>query len=108
MSNAKKLLPVGSLVDFASFRPQDLLPAFLDLLRSVDAPEYDQLMINHAIPAYALEDDSAEWWDSEECQYLINDITDALNIYTPDNHYFGSSQGNGSDFGVWPFDEIFD
>lgn len=108
MSNAKKLLPVGSLVDFASFRPQDLLPAFLDLLRSVDAPEYDQLMVGHVIPAYALEDDEAEYWDSESCHSLVDELLDALNAYVPDGYYFGASQGNGSDFGVWPFDEIFD
>lgn len=107
MTNAIKALPIGSLVDYASLRPQDLLPAFMDLLRSVDAPEYEQLLVNHAVPSYALEDDSSDWWNSDNCNYLMQEIQDDLNYYAPDGYYFGASDGNGSDFGVWPFpDEL--
>lgn len=107
MSNQTKTLPIGSLVDFASLRPQDLVPAFLDLLRSVDAPEYDQLMVNNVIPAYALEDDDAYFWQTDDCQYLLDDLFDALSNYAPEGYYFGANEGNGSDFGVWALEETF-
>ena len=91
-----KTLPRGSLVDYASHRPQDLIPAFLDLLKDVDAPEYDR-----RLPSYAMEDQEHQWWNSEECNWLLEELFDTLDQYAPDDHYFGAHPGNGTDFGVW-------
>lgn len=107
MSNSIKKLPAGSLVDYASYRPQDLIPAFMDLLYSVDAPEYDQMIVNRAVPAYALEDDSADWWDSESAQFLLDQLFEDLNYYAPNGTYFGAHPGNGSDFGCWDCEDGF-
>ncbi len=82
----------------ATLRPQDLIPAFLDVIK--DTPEYVQVM--NFVPAYAYEDDDAEWWESEDCASFLNEsLFDTLNDYAPDGYYFGSHEGDGSDFGYW-------
>lgn len=85
----------------ATLRPQDLIPAFLNVLK--DTPEYEQLVANNAgVPSYAQEDDDSEWWNSEDCSILLNEeLFIVLNQYAPEGYYFGSHQGDGSDFGYW-------
>lgn len=102
MSNEIEL-NAGSYVDYASLRTQDLLPEFLNILNSINAPEYEQLMSSPfgPIPAYAMEDQDSEWWDSEDASFLMDELIDVLNNYVPEGHYFGAHEGNGSDFGVW-------
>ena len=82
----------------ATLRAQDLIPAFLDVIK--DTPEYIQVM--NVVPAYAMEDDDSDWWESEDCMYFLNEnLFDILNDYAPDGYYFGSHEGDGSDFGYW-------
>ena len=82
----------------ATLRPQDLIPAFLEVIQ--ETPEYLQLF--NAVPSHAREDDDAEWWESEDCGYLLNEtLFDTLNEYAPEGYYFGAHEGDGSDFGYW-------
>ena len=93
---------LDSTVIHATHRPQDLIPAFLEVIR--DTPEY--LQIN--IPSHAMEDDDAEWWESEDASYLLNEeLFEVLNSYAPEGYYFGSHIGNGSDFGYWKEEEDY-
>lgn len=90
----------------ATLRPQDLIPAFLDVIK--ETPQYQDL--STIVPLHAQEDDDAEWWDSEESaelvSYLVNeDLWDVLNMYAPEGYYFGCTEGDGSDFGYWKFEE---
>lgn len=94
----------------ATHRTQDLIPAFLDVIK--DTPEYVQVLPN--IPAYAMDDTRSEWWDSEEAVYLLEELFDTINAYAPEGYYFGAHPGDGSDFGFWVeekyeknFDEFF-
>lgn len=90
--------PLNDSVSWSTLRPQDLIPAFLDVLKHT--PEYVQMM--NVVPSYAIEDDDADWWDSDECSFFLNEtLFDTLNNYAPDGYYFGSHEGNGSDFGYW-------
>ena len=89
---------LDSTVIRATHRPQDLIPAFLDVLK--DTAEYVQCM--HVVPSYATEDEGAEWWESEDCSYFLNEtLFDTLNSYAPEGYYFGAHPGDGSDFGYW-------
>lgn len=93
---------VDQTVIEGTFRPEDLLPVFLDVLKNT--PECTEL--NKLIPTYAWEDDDAEYWESDECMLLINeDVFDILNQYAPEGYFFGSHPGNGSDFGFWKNEE---
>lgn len=82
-----------------TLRPQDLIPAFADVLR-VLSPERLKDVVT-LLP----ERDDNPWWDSEECTEVLNDLFDLLNEYAPEGYVFGAHPGDGSDFGFWPDDE---
>lgn len=90
-------------------RPQDLVPAFMEVLKELDPVAYSA----HAValfplpPAYvADEGDDSEWWNSEECSHFLNEcLFNELNACAPDGFYFGAHPGNGSDFGFWEVEE---
>jgi len=94
---------LDSTVIHATHRTQDLVPAFLEVLR--DTPEYVQIVILPPFPLIPTEDDDPRW-DTEEMSYLLNeDLFDALNKYAPEGYYFGAHPGDGSDFGYWKNEE---
>ena len=97
-------------VSTATLRSQDLLPKFLDALRVLAPEAHQQLTMPgagfSAVPSHALEDEDDEWWDSEDCAWLLNEILfDALNEHAPEGHYFGSHEGDGACFGFWKHEE---
>jgi phosphopentomutase len=47
-------------------------------------------------------DEDDEFWDSEEVQFDMDDLIEALNNNLPPFVYFGTLEGDGSDFGFWP------
>ena len=50
-----------------TMRLQDLIPRYMDVIR--DTPEYVQLL--NVVPARAVEDGNAEWWNSEDAISLL-------------------------------------
>jgi DNA repair protein RadC len=96
----------GSVIS-GTLRPQDLIPAFLDVLRDV-APAHDEQITAAAFPlppAFALEDDTSDWWTSEQATDLLAELLDLLDEHAPDGHYFGAHPGDGADYGFWPIDD---
>ena len=91
-----------------TMRSQDLIPVFLTFL-SVHYSVWYAAHVGRVFPlppAHAVEDEGAEWWDSEECSYFLNEeLFNALNELAPEGYYFGSHIGNGSDYGFWQVDE---
>ena len=93
---------LDSSVSHATLRPFDLVHAFLPVIR--DTPEYVQIL--PLFPAYAMEDSDAEFWDSSECSFLVNEtLFDILGLYAPEDYYFGCTEGDGSDFGYWKHED---
>ena len=93
-------MQTGSIIH-GTMRPQDLIPAFMDVVRDYAPAVYEQLTVCNAIPAYAAEDEDSEWWNSDSASYLIEQLWDTLNDHAPEGHYFGSHPGDGSDYGFW-------
>lgn len=81
----------GESISHGTMRTQDLIPAFLDVIR--DTPEYVQVM--NAIPAHAMEDKEADWWNSDDAAGLLESLFDTLDSYSPEGYYFGAHLGDG-------------
>jgi hypothetical protein len=89
-------------------RPQDLIPAFLDVVAEIAPEHYEGMMAASfgPIPSYVQDEgDSSEWWNSEDASYLLESLFDILNDHAPDGYYFGAHPGDGSDFGFWECEE---
>ena len=87
----------GESVSHGTMRTQDLIPAFMDVIR--DTPEYVQT--TNIIPAHALENKEADWWNSNEATEFLESLFDILDIYSPEGYCFGAHPGDGSDYGYW-------
>lgn len=87
----------------ATLRPEDLLTAFAGELE-------DCVTRNPELPLTGREAMTKLVWDarevtafeSEESSEIISELMEALQMFAPPGHYFGSNEGDGSDFGYWP------
>jgi hypothetical protein len=101
MTKAKREFKVARFgsVSSGTMRPEDLIPAFADELRSLGgkcATKYQRLAnIGRA-------DEGAAYWDSEDPQWDLESLFSALEEHAPPFGYFGSSDGDGADYGFWP------
>jgi hypothetical protein len=69
----------------------DLAPAFLDALETVDAGRAAELYAEYD----AMDDDSGDLPE------FVQELFDVLAEYVPPYCYFGAHEGDGADFGVW-------
>ncbi len=90
-----------------TMRPQDLIPAFLNVLRKIAPDAYAQMIVSGGpIPAYVQDDgDSSDWWNGDDAAALLEGLFDTLDEHAPEGHYFGAHPGDGSDYGFWPSEE---
>lgn len=114
--DSKKAEP-GS-VSWGTMRPEDLIPKFLEKLEKLDAKAAAEVTFYYKL---SYEKEIANWagpfdpeelgdWDTwakshpEDAMWLLEELFEALNECAPDGHYFGASEGDGSDYGFWPFE----
>ena len=64
---------------FSIRQRKEAVTRMLDILK--ETPECLQVM-NH-IPAYAMDDDTSEWWKSEESENFMNSLLEVMESYTP-------------------------
>lgn len=105
VNSASKIKP-GSVV-WGSHRNFDLIFPMLNLLLghylyNEDGKLQEIQALYKEIPEEALNDDCHPFWQSEECQYLMDDVFNAMNEAAPEGYYFGAHEGDGADFGYWP------
>ena len=82
---------------FSIRQRKEAVTRMLDILK--ETPEYLQVM-NH-IPAYAMDDDTSEWWESEESENFMNSLLEVMESYTPDGYRFGPKSGTADLYGYW-------
>jgi len=103
---------LNGTVIHGTLRPEDLLSAFIDELDTIvehgisDSPEdvekvgrAHDLMgdVERAMRATGFfEDFDTVYW-------AVESLMDMLSEFAPPGHYFGGHEGDGSDFGFWPF-----
>lgn len=108
MKTGSSLDMINVSISHATLRTQDLLPAFLDAVEEYAPDHYAAILVQpfSFIPAYVTDEgDDSEWWDSEDAQWKLDELTEILNEVAPDGCYFGSYEGDGSDFGFWQIAE---
>jgi hypothetical protein len=90
-------------ISHATMRPEDLIPCFISAIREIDTTIENQLSTKlDYIESEAEKDD---YYESEDCQYDLEWLFDALDSYSPNGFYFGSHPGDGSDYGFWECEE---
>ena len=82
---------------FSIRQRKEAVTRMLDILK--ETPECLQVM-NH-IPAYAMDDDTSEWWNSEESKNFMNSLLEVMESYTPDGYRFGPKSGTADLYGYW-------
>lgn len=108
-----KFLPIGS-VSHDTLRNEDLLPAMIDAARSVKMQRVHHEMVReieyNVRTNYSKALDEKRILTEDSIGELMSDdverLTDMLNSYVPDFCYFGTNEGDGADFGVWPIRDV--
>jgi len=81
-------------ISSGTLRPEDLIPAFAAVLDPNSEPAT-------RAKAYDPETTSAE-----EAERLLEDLENALSDMAPDYCYFGTTAGDGANFGFWLDDDV--
>ena len=90
---------IGS-ISHGTMRTDDLLYAFVgELDGDYRLPRAIRNLVREANAWLRRDDDKR---DDEAGSELVNDLQDALNELAPPYVYFGTIEGDGSDFGFWP------
>ena len=98
-------IELGTLIH-GTLRTRDLLEAFTGELERLDTEKF---YASDIAQAYAWLELSEREFDGTQIDIdateYVHDFMTYLNDYAPDGYYFGSIEGDGSDFGFWQ-DEI--
>jgi len=110
MTYTSEKINIGTVIH-GTLRNEDLLQAFSDELARIDETRFQEV-IKHDAHLFAesanLTTDEIVEELGEHVDDVINDLMDALNEYAPPHTYFGTIEGDGSDFGFWPDGEPFE
>jgi hypothetical protein len=93
-------------ISFGSLRSADVVPAMLATLGILDAAalaDFHRAWPTAVVESLLAQEDSVTYSvdDAESLMWLWNDLTDAIQSLLPKGWYFGSHEGDGSDFGIW-------
>src|SRR5690606_41781269 len=80
-----------------TLRTEHLILAFLEELEAIDRDRADSFW--ERIPAEAFEDLENDWWDSEEAQWILEELFDVLNGIALPYCYSGAQEGARCDLG---------
>ena len=92
--------PQPGTVSEGTIREQDLIPKFLAVLDEHAPEKAEELRGLYPNTIEHLDDDSDS--DATARGMLLSDLFEELNVIAPEDHYFGSHQGDGADYGFWP------
>jgi hypothetical protein len=96
-------------VSHGTMKASDLVPAFIYELRAQTPTRRAHLSLCARIEKAI--DSCADYDLSEDIDFDLEELFDALNEYAPEGFYFGAHPGDGADFGFWlseSFIEDFD
>jgi hypothetical protein len=88
-----------------------LIEAFSSELEMLDAEgEYTSLLkeSQEILETIQEEDDSFTEDQQETADYIVEELFDALDTFSPPFCYFGAHEGDASDYGFWPSDDAIE
>jgi len=95
---------IGDIVSSGTLLNRDLVPSFIDYLGLVDPElaaarkrEYESLVHDPYDADYGEQ--------AEQVTELLVQVMDDIDAALPADCYFGSAEGDGACFGVWPVDD---
>jgi hypothetical protein len=88
-------ITLGS-VSHGTMRAEDLIPAFLSEIRSIEQAAGAALLSQTSGLAAELIE-----YDTEQADEILQELADALDQAAPFGYVFGAHPGDGSDFGFW-------
>tara|TARA_R100000306_G_C4362111_1_gene135791 strand:+ start:959 stop:1411 length:453 start_codon:yes stop_codon:yes gene_type:complete len=95
--------PMIGSVSTGTMRTEDLMPAFADELSTLEMSETGVNLLAD-VEKFLGSPEALPGWDSEEAQWLMQELFDELDNHAPLHMRFGSHDGDGADFGFWPTD----
>lgn len=97
----KQIYPsIGSVLT-GTMREEDLIPAFMDVLREY-VPKVAKTIEQENKDVFAWLEDTDQDQPEFLSEFLNETLWDALNDLCPPYVYFGASEGDGCDYGFWP------
>ena len=101
-----------------SMRPEDLIPALMDELESLDLRYAQEIVADYIASGWPgdynryeatlllglIINDPLPDELMELAGHLLEDLSSALDARAPEGYYFGAAAGHGSDFGFWRFE----
>jgi len=95
---------IGS-ISHGTLRAKDLIDTFAGVLADLsgDDPKAGQLVAE--CNDYLAQLDAGDEPIHALEEVLIEDLTEALNDFAPDDTFFGAHEGDNADFGFWPVDQ---
>ena len=96
-------------ISHGTMRNEDVLPKLMSALFKEDPQKARQIWQENPEFLEALCDKECgkdnSWWESEDANYIADELFDVMNDYAPEGHYFGSHPGDGSDYGYWKHED---
>jgi len=89
----KERVEVGSIIE-GTLQPADLIPAFVEELKRLDKEGTYQELIGEA--------ENITDYDTEDAQFILDNLFDALDSFSPPYAFFGAANTDGAAFGYWP------
>jgi hypothetical protein len=98
---AKQIVNFTGTVSEGTMRPEDLIPAFMEVLQQFWPERAEGITEEYS-------NDANFDYDSEDADWMLNEsLFDALNEIAPEGCYFGSHPGDGVDYGFWTDEEDY-
>lgn len=106
-------LPLGTISE-GTLRPEDLIPAYLDTLDGIRLTKAERATVREIRSAFDTFPSGERWnghgepvidWNDEQHEQaseFLETLTLTLENHVPDYAYFGTLEGDGACFGVWP------
>lgn len=101
MKETTYTLEIGS-ISHATLKPIDIALAIHRELDYANAYENANVEIPEPYEGFDGFDCDDEFWDTESANWYLEELFELMDSLCPSYCYFGNTEGDGSDFGVWP------